>query len=163
MIAFREPLFRGAFEKWFYEISALSNFNACVDTLRNYYFSLWEMVNYLIKHLLGSVITALGQKCVPSKGGDVLKANTRVFPIMGQHTVEKLETSKEFNTEARERLKLWYWQEKTLNSERDFTQFWWPSYPLSREPGHWTITWITMTWTTSWPRLLIHAYLLPSI
>lgn len=42
---------------------------------------------------------------------------------MGQHTIEKFEISKEFNTEARERLKLWCWKEQTLDSERDFTQF----------------------------------------
>lgn len=81
------------------------------------------MVKHLIKHLLGLVISALGQKCVPSKGGDVLKASMCVFPIMGQYTIEKFETSKEFNTEARERLKLWCWKEQTLDSERDFTQF----------------------------------------
>lgn len=49
------------------------------------------MVIHLIKHLLGLVITALGQKCVPSKGGDVLKANMCVLPIMGQYTIEKFE------------------------------------------------------------------------
>lgn len=64
------------------------------------------MVKHLIKHLLGLVITALGQKCVPSKGGDVLKANMCVLLVMGQYTIEKFETSKEFNSEARERLKL---------------------------------------------------------
>lgn len=81
------------------------------------------MVKHLIKHLLGLVISVLGQKYVPSKGGDVLKASMCVFPIMRQYTIEKFETPKEFNTEARERLKLWCWKEQTLDSERDFTQF----------------------------------------